>query len=783
MTHTFNLKEASTITNLRPAEVDGSVVYRPVAPKKELKAMAGRRPLVRLTDGDIHGWLLEHGYALEGLVEGNEAPTTVMASTPGSITGAMLTGKNRALVMCGGGSVEVSLRQGQWSVRANGRSYPSVSFRATTRAACTCTVGNRALSENYTGGTTLGAASRRALADDLARAYLNACADGAAEGLFTAPVVMWCRYIDANGRELQTTPPVVVRPEENFSPWVETTVADGKTVAGYVLTVPCCGIEAVFEGADCPEVNAVEIYATPCLHPYRKWQQGTVVPTRSGGLRISLPGYGTDLCQSGARAAAAMRRILACHKSMGRLLATIPEPFDGHARVKTVHHPGGESADAAGEAVEAALSAPRTTPTLPQVLMESPHTFGADVMASDARTVLWSGLRPVRSRGFSPLLFADRFAEAPAGGGRALVTVSFCGSGRRGVVLALDLPDMVPTRFWPVLSYPSPDAASMRITVFDGTTTRSGAFALTPDGSGRRSVYVSEGLAPIELPVVSATMTVDVSEPDDSRPGLVAVCATDEPLVPKVLREMVAPLEAAVPLGGSDSAWEFGRSRYVAASCAGLTSLTVGEGLRSLSVRLIDARPAAALCQGPDGVFAALPECVVRVSTGNRKCVAILKGSFTGLAWDGAHGELLCMNATGCTVWSQSADMCCLRTDCAAGSGIFAGGEHFIAISERIYSAVAEEDGITVPLRVEARLEVSGASFMPRRLCLHCSGRLEEGSVRLIAGGNDVCRAELSGDVRIPPVLPLLCRRVQGLTLVIEGESDDLRLHAAKVLA
>lgn len=780
--HSFNFRDAATMLNLRPVDCDGTVHYQSVGSKTEVPAMRGRRPLLRLRDGDRTAWLLGADNVLEGWFEDAAAPTAIINGTPGHITGALAQGRGRALVMCRRGSLDVSVSNGQWSVRHNGGAYPCVSFRATTQAGRTCTVGDRSLGAAYTGGTTLGATARRALADDLAQAYLSACADGASEGLFTAPVVLWCRYLDGDGRELLTTPPVVVKPEGTFTPWVETTVADGKTAAGYVLTVPCCGIEAVFEGADCPEVGAVEVYATPCLHPYRKWQQGTVVATRSGGFRISLPGYGNDVSQSTARSAATMRRILGRCRHMGRLLATIPRPFDGHTRTKTIHHPGGESADGAGDAVDAALVMKIQAPTLIEALMESPHTFGADIMAADAGAVMWGGLHPVRSRGFSPLFFAAATSAPAADGARALVTVGFSGTGRRGVVLTQELPEIVPSRLGPVLSYPSPDATSIRITVFDGSKTRSAAFALTPDGSGRRSVYVSPGLAPIELPEVTATLVVDVTEPDDSHAQHVAACSTEAPLVPKVMKELVAPLEAVVPLSGSDSAWEFGRSRFVATSSAGLTSLTLSEGQRSLSVRLIAASPAA-LCPGRNTVYAALSNEVVAISAGNRKCATLFKGSFTGLAWDDVHGELLAMNAAGCTVWSELTAGTYSRTDCTGGSGIAAGGESFVETDERIYAVGLEDTATTVAVRLEARYRSTGALFAPRRLCLHCTGRLEEGILRLEDRGTEVCRATLAGDLRLPVVLPVLCRRIPELTLIVEGESDNIAFHSAKLLS
>ncbi len=780
MVHTFKLKE-SRLTNLRPVERCGEWGLEVAAPKKRLAAWTGWRPLVRLADGGREVWLFCKGSTLAGgeLGEGS-TPLPFENGTPGEVSGAVATGTSTALVICRRGSVEVSVAGGVWSCRATSRTYPAVSFRATTEASRSVVVGDRTMSQEFTGGTTLSPATRQAVCSDLAGAYENACAGAAADGVFTAPVLVWARYLDSRNRLLLTTPPVAVRATGTFSPWVETTVENLKTVKGYTLSVPCYGIEAEFDAESCPDVAAVEIYATPELHPYRSGRTGSVAITRSTGLRISLPGFEHDVTGSSSGAVCALRRIVGASPRMGRLVMRVERPFGGTTTTMRVHNVATGSPGADGAAVDTALGRGYAVPDAGRVLMESPHTFGADVVASDASAVVFAGIHSVRSRGFQPLFFASETTTASGSGARAMVTVTFSGTGRRGVVCSHEFKGKVPTKLGPVLSYPSPDATSMRITIFDGNATRSGAFALSPDPSGCRSVYIQAGLGAIELPTVSAALVSDVAEPSDDFDTLVAASAVGSPLEVLATKEMSAPLAEIAGAVGSDTAWEYGRSRFVGRGASGLISLTVDNGFKSLSAKTIDEREPHALCGGAGCVYAAVAGEVLAVGATSRKVQRVLEGEYTALAWDGQHRELLAINAEGSTALCVDSGTKYNRPELAGGSAMNAGGVHFVSLNG-LHPVHEEDSACTSTVALESIYESGGRDFSPRRVCVHLSGFLEEGKVSLSAGGGRVCELSLSGNVRHPLVARLLHRRVQGLTFRLECSSDDLRITSVKV--
>lgn len=781
MIKTFNLKESS-LTNLRPVEECGEWGLEAALPKKTLPGWRGWRPLVRLDDEGSEVWLFAKGTSLAGGADSEATtPLPFEVSTPGAVTGAVATSGSTALVVCRRGCVEVEVAEGVWTAReVTYDGYPAVSFRATTAAAKSVTVGDRALSVEFQGLTTLGATARRAVCGDLADAYAGACASAAAEGLFAAPVLLWCRYLDSRNRTLLTTPPVALRASADFNPWVETTVQDLKTVKGYTLSVPCFGVEAEFEAAASPAVAAVEIYGTPCLHPYREGRTGSVAVTRDTGLRISLPGFGHDVTSSGSASAANMRRITGNALSMGRLLARVERPFTGTTHAAAVCNVSTATPATDGVAVDGALARGVSTPDLGRVLTSAPHTFGAEVMCADAGAVVFGGLRSVRSRGWQPLYFASATAAAAGAGARALVTVTFAGAGRPGVTCRHDFADKVPTALGPVLSYPSPDAATMRVTVYDGSKTRSKVFALTPDASGARSVYIEPGLKSIVLPEVAAALVTDVSEPTDAFERTVAVSSTGHPLDIKLTSTLQAPLRQIAALRGADTAWEFGRSRFVGAGAAGLTTLAVGSGLGSLSAKRIDGREPAALCEGAGCVYAALDGEVVSVGATSRKAVRVLEGGYTSLSWDGAHRELLAFSPFTCRAVNVDSGIEYQRPEYAGGEGVCASGVHFTVKNGLSYSHI-EDASTTSAVGVDAVLSSGSRDMAVRRLCVHLSGSLTDGSISLSSGGAPMATLSLSGEVRRPVVMPVLYRKVWQLRLKIEGDSDGLRITSAKV--
>lgn len=779
MVQAFNLKD-STLTNLRPKTRSGEMGFEVALPKSGIAGWGGWRPLVRLDDGGREVWLFGKGQSLAGgSLDETNTPLPFEVDSPGEISGAVATGESAALVVCRGGCLRVWVSDGVWSARPVDHDYPAVSFRATTAASQTTLVGDRALSGEFTGGTSLPMSARRAVCADLADAYTECCTTASAGGLFAAPVVVWCRYLDSHNRELLITPPVALRASADFSTWVETSVQDLRKVKGYTLSVPCFGIEAEFEGVASEEVAAVEVYATPCLYPYRRGQTGSVAVTRDSGLRISLPGYENDVTASGNSARIYTNRIVGAALRMGRLLARIEQPFGGTSHTTKVNNLSTSTPAADSAAVEAALAGGVAPDEAVVSLMSSPHTFGARVVASDAGAVLLGGIRCVRSRGYRPMFFASGTKGVNLKA-RAEITVTFAGKGFRGVVLRHEFSGRIPIKLGPILSYPSADADTMRITIEEGLKKYSQTFTLTPDSSGRRAVYIEPKLNPITLPEISGTMSLGASEPHDEFERIVAASTTDNPLAAKAYTVLPTPLTELVALRGSDTAWEFGRSRFIGSGVSGLMSIAVAKGLGSLSTKCIDPRQPRSLCEGPGCVFAALDGEVVAIGATSRKASRVLEGSYSSLSWDGVNRELLAFGPAHCRAINIDSGIGYLRPEYAGAKGMSASGVHFIEKSGLCYSHL-EDDSSTSAIALDSTLNFGGKNLNIKRLCINMNGLIIDGDIRLSSAGAPLLTATLSGTVKRSPVFAVCYRKVDSLRLTLEGDSDSLRITSAKV--
>lgn len=663
-------------------------------------------------------------------------------------------------------------------------SVPAVRFKVLDAGTRDVLVGDRALSSAYVGLTSLSATDRKRLVADFAEAYLSACSAAGADGLFAAPVLAFARYYGTAGEHLYDTPPVLLRPAQLFAPTVDIAVRDGGTAAGYTVAVPVFNIEVQFDAGAHPEIDAAEILLSPCIHPYcadGASAAGTVRATGSA-LRVSLPGYGRGL-GPGSGLEGRVRRILGAAESICRVNTRIAAPFAAVASVFAIYHHGTESPAEEAEALAAALTKAPKVPRLLDVLLAPPHSFTAVCRAEAASTVAWGDITVRRFKGWNPAVFA---ADSSDKSWRAICTVYFAHSAK-GVTFSAEYSSGAPSKFGPVLSYPSPDATSMTLTVQSGGRTRSRSFALAPDASGRRACFVAADLKPFGLPESSASIIVDTASADLHLPEYIALAPAASPSRPDAYVRLPARVEALCTMPQPDSAWEFGRCRFVAAGAAGLVSVGVGAGRRSIALRTLDTRAAGGpdcLAAGTDGVYAALAGAVVFVATERRKLREIMTGAFTSLAWNGAARELTATGTDGCATWCADFDRVFLRPELAGAKACMQGADPVLVVGDKVLSLAREADDRSASVRGVWEFEpAAGAPFLPRRLEVRARGRLVDGSVSLCAIGGTgrsepIVGASFSGDLRSPLALPLYSRPHRRLRLELAGDAEDFELCA-----
>lgn len=762
------------LTNFRPV-FKGSVSA--VGMFARLEACTGMRPLA-LSGGDF---ILAAGNGIAVLRSETDKPVMVVSDLPCEPTCALRCGNGSVIVSGPAGQWKLAKCVGGWKLVGNGnQQWPAVSFRTESIGAVSVAVGQRRLANAYNGISSLSAADRKAVAADFAGAYRNAVAEATARGTFVAPVLAFCRAYDSKGALLFSTPPVAVMPAGRFVPRVDVPVVDGSAVSAYSVDVPAWRIKAVFDAADCPEVASVEVLVSNQFHSYSPEGSGTVSALRGSGaaniLRVSLPGVDAGLEATAPRASQGrLRAAMARAEKICRPCTQLAQPFVVSERTVDVPPAEGDMI-AALRALNTALATSVETVSLRDALLRAPHSMGAARVAAGSGTVAWGNLRALRSKGFPPVCFAASTGPAPW---RVLATVTF-GNSRRGVSFGAEYPSGCPQSFWPVFSYPSPDATQLRLTVHSGGITRSGVFALTPDGSGLRSVYISPDFAPLVLPEAPATTIVDITDASEDFPEAIALCPQSAPAAVERVVESPSAVAALCHMGAADGSWDYGRCRFAVGDGAGLHVLTVDRNRRSAAMRMVAEGAVCspdAMAASPQAVFAALPRGLLRLDNTTRRIRWLATESFDTLAWESGRGELFAMGYDEMAhVFSDSFAGRFMHTAGGAVAVLMASGVPFAVDGDGVLMRIGRE--VDSEVDVDACYTVVPRGGLPVRLqalAVHAGG-VFSGTMSATATGtgghaSPVVTLALRDRMDSPVVVPLMFRPVRNLEVRLAGRA------------
>ena len=643
------------VEGLRPTTgADGLMALTTAGRPRLLPGSAGWTPLART--GQTRAAARERTLALLG----GEAPVVQEARLSGTSLCLLRLSPDELFVMTSAGADIVSSDGIALKANPVNYEYPPIRLRAENGNVASATVLPRTLSKSYRDNRKLSAADRAALAGDLEEAYRSLCADAAAAGYFVQPVLARYRLLDSGGRVLFESPTVLLMPPEGTQcgDSVELSSADGQTVDSYTIQAkawrPVIDIPAA--DSQCRAVAAVEISTSPQFHPYHPGRAATVNTTRTAAgvfARVSLPGAHWAI--SGVNDAAAssfVARAVARMDVFEHRIEYVNTPFGATARtlrpaVAASAEPGDDS-----RALEEAMRRPVARPARREALMAAPHTFSASCAATDGVSTAWGCITAHRYPGYPLQTFACASTDEAW---HATMVVKF--DGRKGVRRFEEHTGLCPAKLGPVLSYPAPDASEMTILLSKGGRLYKGVFALRPDESGLRAVYISPGLKPIELAQASTGQIVDIENADCAFHDAVAIAPVDNPLA--ILSSATMPggtVRALQAMPGTGQSWEFGRSRFFAGTGAGIFSVVASSGGGKISTRIIDSRGIgrrSAMAATPEAVYALLttPGADTSVpaainATGKVRPIA-LPGPYSALAYDPEHSELWAFKANG----------------------------------------------------------------------------------------------------------------------------------------
>ncbi len=491
-------------------------------------------------------------------------------------------------------------------------------FTAAPGTPQTCTVPQRTLSRTYADGDEVRGTDARSLSSDLVSAYRRLAGQSAASGDFLQPCVAFYRLLDARGNSIFESPRILIgSPQACSAVTLNFTDESRSAVSSYLYSVTGTRLQLNIPAADGGEslihrcAASLEVLVSPMLQPYHP--SASVDCGRTVGARfpafalLRLPGaaFG-QFSPVSASAPEVVRRIVA-DESKWRVAAVISDPFGAAAGTVVDILPSALGIETDIADLKATVGSEPEHGDSVECHIRPPHRLMHSLAATASGVTLAAGLSAERFRGFE--LPAIATTASDSGPWRSVVTTIFNDGSR------LSMPaggtQGAPTDVSPVVTYPSPDVASVAIQLHvQGSPLRVMSLTMRPDATHTRSVALAPGLKPPVWREVDGALAV----PEDtagplSFEGAVAVCS---PGVPHRVYSVVRPaggVEALSPAARALGAWDFGRARFLCGGPGGINALTVSADRRRVAVNLLDQRPVThpeAMTAAPDGEVAAV---------------------------------------------------------------------------------------------------------------------------------------------------------------------------------
>ena len=550
-----------------------------------------------------------------------------------------------------------------------GRRYPAVTFSAVSKRTYSDITPLRRLTGDADYLHWSGAVADidiKSVCADLKSVYKSITDRAHIQGYYCQPVMLWYKVLDASGRELFRSAPVVVglgwQGLSEMSAGIDhettgepirkrfTMSVDGFRIG---MTVPDCS------DGDYDDAASLEVMLTHPLTPMSESFNSVVSMGRDSEGRQVLNARVVKSQYAGSLVGALLDRL----DDVSRTAIRFRRPFSGGIKgapgESVVISPARYlSAEDEYKALIKSLGtavAPRDS-----LIGEStlPHGFSADVAAVFGDMVVYGGIRPVHAKPprLSDIMSASGSGEAwtallrltvqgADGGEEVLVTSESRGSG-------------MPESFSPLMAYPHPGAVRLQIqlTGAGGAVRKSLDFKLNPTPCGRMSYWQSDDLVPVSVGsgAEGAVGLLPADRPASyTRAGTMAVASADDPArLKSVLTVCEGAIVAVTPSARSSSAWDFGRRHLYVFSTSGVYSVAVNASCSLASSHLIGGLPVKSgrhVAYSPAGVYF-LSEGALWRAVGSRVEQVMADVGADVLVWDNPGEEVWCRRDDGSCV-------------------------------------------------------------------------------------------------------------------------------------
>lgn len=480
----------------------------------------------------------------------------------------------------------------------------------------TLTAGRGTVHAEYAGGCDIAR-----LGSAVTATYNGVVAAALAAGEYVQPILAAVQLLDREGAVLFRTPPVLlgVDAAKLHEPMkFVATDADMRSVGQTLMQTSGYRVQLSYEPvADAmlaAEVSAMQVLVTPQFHPVDARRDAIVSYGRSPGMgyddvTVRMRASSLALSGGGAGATTTLAHALASFDRLARVAATIPNPYgNGGAENIRVDAVTALSATAETAAVEAAVTHAASTDITDTVI--APHTFSADAVAANGDAVVWANARAIAAQPYSPAMFAAT-ADARRWHGAARVRMAdgTCIVHRFGG-------SHLPLTLGPLLTYPSPQAVEIALSVCDDETPGAVSHAVTvplrPAGRMAMGVHPELRHFVLDTPGEILDSYTPKTHAADNSSAMVVLAHGNSPATATLARQVSQHTVAVKPLASPGGGWLFGRSRFVLLTADGVDILTTANSATTATLTMLNNCPAASA-----DVVACSGHCVYVLNEGN----------------------------------------------------------------------------------------------------------------------------------------------------------------------
>lgn len=752
-----------------------------------------------------------HGTQLAVITSDGAQPIATLSGKP---LCAAQTAPDQAILMTADGPAYLDYDGSSWTVRQGKPKFTPLRIAVRTHGHMSARVdaftprsGDLRRTNPMT-GTDLDS-----LSTSMLDAYTRMGMLAAEAGCWIQPLLIRYRYLDKYGSTLHESMPQAVGPDTGFGCIDAIDVEIDKSshsqwsIAAFDVEASAFDLSVTLPAIDnanpwMSRVAAVEIYATPQLHPVdfqssapcRVLQPSSNSPT----MRLALPGATRHFADGASSRSDTVRGLLARFDAASDCVLRLTAPFDTQPIVLSNNRPQPPRDELTRIKAVLARGVKRADTALLRIM--PPHRFTADVCVQSGDSTVWGNVGSLPCDTADICELTTRPGETSDGWqGRVEVY------GTAGLMATNNSSGTgaIPTAFGPVLAYPDSSATEMRLYVrsVDDGTTLTRRFALAPSADGRYACWIAPNLAPVIL--TDSVATLPSYEAPTRGLTLYGSVMASEPAMPLMasscLKVCASPIVALMPAVRSQSSWDFSRGHFYAFSRSGVYAVSASASRRLTSASLLDVRGVDAGIRPaftPVGVIAATNNQLLCVAGARATTLMRLPG-ITHLGYDAAQDRLW---ISGSYMPLASVDIDSRQLTLHHG---FSDGDVAVAsLSDTAYIISDGENGSLLkadptPGEASARhIEWRWHTRLPDRskirgIEIHLTASAFDGSVTLWAGDRnqhaapmaEVCRLGLSGTIVSPVVARIAMPKRACVAVSIEGDaSADFTLNLIRLL-